>query len=399
MEGQPYWLYTDASDEAAGCTLQQVQPIKIRDLRGTKAYDHLKRAYDAGQEPPKLTTTLSTKIHDSPKGVWGETFNDMIAYVEHIISYWSRMFKGVELRYSTTEWGALTAKEGLVKFQPFIEGEKILLITDHSALWWARTYENSNRQLAAWGTVFSVYAPNLDIIHCAGRVHSNVDPLSHLPRLPPNHTLPAHNDKLSISTQTDLNNKLEGILAGDPTMSFMEDQSTSMLFSHLSMPSHQPLSRLSLLDCIKSNSPDQLQPQKKFKTLEIGSWAGDSLLEQSSMHSPIMYMNSENMENTLYNSLEQFLNPKLDVPYSSMRPLGPLSEDKMTSCSLTMEASNTSKLPASQITGQNIEKSAEICCKFNSAGGCRFSGGCCKYQHKCQKCSLPGHCKHDCKSA
>jgi len=145
MEDQPYRLYTDASDEAAGCALQQVQPIKIRDLRGTKAYDCLKRAYDAGQEPPKLTTTLSTKIHDSPKDAWGETFDDMIVHVEHIISYWSRTFKGAELRYSTTEQEALAAKEGLVKFQPFIEGEKILLITDHSALQWARTYENSNR--------------------------------------------------------------------------------------------------------------------------------------------------------------------------------------------------------------------------------------------------------------
>ena len=64
--------------------------------------------------------------------------------------------------------------------------------------------------------VFSVYAPNLDIIHCAGRVHSNVDPLSRLPRLPPNHTSPACDDEPSITVQTDLNDKLEGILAGDP---------------------------------------------------------------------------------------------------------------------------------------------------------------------------------------
>ena len=39
IEGRPYRLYTDASDEAAGCTLQQVQPIKIKDLKGTRTYD------------------------------------------------------------------------------------------------------------------------------------------------------------------------------------------------------------------------------------------------------------------------------------------------------------------------------------------------------------------------
>jgi hypothetical protein len=38
----------------------------------------------------------------------------------------------------------LGVKEALVKFQPFIEGEKIIVITDHAALVWSRTYENAN---------------------------------------------------------------------------------------------------------------------------------------------------------------------------------------------------------------------------------------------------------------
>ena len=88
-------------------------------------------------------------------------------------------------RTYTTEHEALGAKEGLVKFQPFIEGEHILLITDHAALQWARTYENANQRLAAWGAVFLAYSPKLEIIHCPGHVHSNVDPLSRLPRPPP----------------------------------------------------------------------------------------------------------------------------------------------------------------------------------------------------------------------
>lgn len=54
-------------------------------------------------------------------------------------------------------------------------------------LQWARTYEHANRRLAAWGVVYSVYAPGLEIVHRAGRIHSNVDPLSRLPRAPPEH--------------------------------------------------------------------------------------------------------------------------------------------------------------------------------------------------------------------
>ena len=195
MEGLPYRLYTDASDEALGCALQQVQPMKIEDLKGTRVYDQLKKAHEAGKPPPKLVVHLSSELKDD-RGTdeWGETFEETVVYVERVIAYWSRTFKAAETRYSTTEREALAAKEGLVKFQPFIEGEKLTLITDHAALQWAKTYENSNRRLAAWGTVFSAYAPHMSIVHRPGRKHSNVDPLSRLYRAPPPHSSPARND-------------------------------------------------------------------------------------------------------------------------------------------------------------------------------------------------------------
>jgi hypothetical protein len=89
---------------------------------------------------------------------WGLTLDETTVHVERVIGYWLRLFKGAETRYSATEREALAAKEGLVRFQPFIEGEHMLLVTDHSALQWARMYENSNRRLVAWGAVFSAYA-------------------------------------------------------------------------------------------------------------------------------------------------------------------------------------------------------------------------------------------------
>jgi hypothetical protein len=65
IEGLPYPLYSDASDEAAGVALQQIQPILARDLKGTRAYDRLQKAYEAGSPPLNLTTKLSTKTEDS----------------------------------------------------------------------------------------------------------------------------------------------------------------------------------------------------------------------------------------------------------------------------------------------------------------------------------------------
>ena len=113
------------------------------------------------------------------------------------------MLASAETRYSAMEREALAVKESLICFQPFIEGERILLVTDHSALTWAKTYENANRRLAAWGLVFAAFL-EMVIIHRPGRIHSNVDPLSCLPRIP-NFMSPARDDLPDRSLSTEHN--------------------------------------------------------------------------------------------------------------------------------------------------------------------------------------------------
>jgi transposase InsO family protein len=107
-----------------------------------------------------------------------------------VIAYWSRVLQSAERNYSPTEREALALKEGLIKFQPFVEGEKIIAITDHAALTWSRTFQNVNRRLLTWGLVFSAYL-ELKIVHQAGRVHSNVDPVSRLRRRVPHENGPS----------------------------------------------------------------------------------------------------------------------------------------------------------------------------------------------------------------
>ncbi|KAJ3474331.1 hypothetical protein NLI96_g12517 [Meripilus lineatus] len=217
IERRPYRLYTDASDEALGCTLQQVQPIKVKDLKGTKAYDRLQKLYESKEAPPKLTVKLSSKILDSPDaGAWGASLDETVVHVERVITYWSRTFKPAETRYSATEREALAAKEGLVKFLPIIEGEEVTLVTDHAALQWAKTYENANKRLAAWGAIFSAYAPLLDIVHRPGRIHSNVDPLSRIPREPPEHTSPMNDSMKSLELGGATLEEREKVAAREP---------------------------------------------------------------------------------------------------------------------------------------------------------------------------------------
>ena len=126
-----------------------------------------------------------------------------------VIAYWSRTFKAAEQNYSATEREALGAKEALVKFQPFIEGETLILITDHAALQWACIYENANRRLAAWGAVFAAY-PGLKIVHRVRRVHSNIDPLSRLPRISP-HNSPIIDEIATIAPDKDKQERAQAV--------------------------------------------------------------------------------------------------------------------------------------------------------------------------------------------
>jgi hypothetical protein len=128
-------------------------------------YDRLLKAWDAGQEVPRLFVNLTNDVVEMwEKDEWAEEFEDTMVHVERVIAYWSRTLKPAEWNYSATEREALGAKEGLVKYQPFIEGEQVVLVTNHAALQWARVYENTNHRLAAWGAVFAAY-PGLKIVH------------------------------------------------------------------------------------------------------------------------------------------------------------------------------------------------------------------------------------------
>lgn len=83
MEGLPYRLYTDASDEPLRCALQQIQPIAIRDLKGTRLHCQLERAHDSGKQPPSLVVQLPSSLKDGLVAEsWSEDFKDTIVYIK-----------------------------------------------------------------------------------------------------------------------------------------------------------------------------------------------------------------------------------------------------------------------------------------------------------------------------
>jgi len=174
-----YRLYMDASDFGIGAVLQQIQPITIKDLQGTQLYNQLQKTHKSSNPLPQLVPTADKDKVRLIALQWNDKFKETEVFIERVITYWSRLLKSAEKNYLPTEKEALALKDTLVKYQPLIKGKRITTITDHSTLTWSKTYNNINRRLMSWGLMYSAY-PNLKIIHRAGQVHSNVDPLSWL---------------------------------------------------------------------------------------------------------------------------------------------------------------------------------------------------------------------------
>lgn len=89
MAGRPYRVYTEACDYGLAGILQQVQPIHICDLRGTRTYDRLQKAHQKQESVPTLVTSIKGVDDVPPPGDWALDFEDTIVHVERVVCYWS----------------------------------------------------------------------------------------------------------------------------------------------------------------------------------------------------------------------------------------------------------------------------------------------------------------------
>ncbi|QRV75096.1 Retrovirus-related Pol polyprotein from transposon [Ceratobasidium sp. AG-Ba] len=184
---KPFRLYTDASDVGLAGVLQQIQLIKVKDLTGTRAFECLEKAYKAKQPIPKLCTPVPNNEHVVAGGdkEWNTTnWLDTQVPIERVCAFWSRILRKEERNYSATECEGLALKEALVKWQGLLEGAKFVAFTDHSALIFIGRNESVNTRMTKYNLFYASY-PGMTIMHRAGRVHDNADPLSrYLFRIP-----------------------------------------------------------------------------------------------------------------------------------------------------------------------------------------------------------------------
>ena len=122
---QPYYLETDASNEAVGFVLSQDREGKLKPI-----------AYS------------------------GKRMND------------------AQKNYSTTEKEAMGVVLGFQQFDSFLRGNKVYVVTDHIALKWLLTHKQPKGRLARWIAYLQQF--DFHVIHKAGKQHTNADTLSRM---------------------------------------------------------------------------------------------------------------------------------------------------------------------------------------------------------------------------
>jgi len=101
---------------------------------------------------------------------------------EHPVLYISRRLNAHEQKYTSTELECLGMVWNLNKLAHYVDGAKLTLVTDHSALKWIWDVKSDvNARLFKWSLQLSVLKDNVTIVHRPGLSLRNVDPLSRNP--------------------------------------------------------------------------------------------------------------------------------------------------------------------------------------------------------------------------
>ena len=146
----------------------------------TLAFESLKRALIGSPVLAYPTSTgefiLDTDASDQAIGaVLSQVQND----VTRVISYGSFCLSPAQRNYCTTRKELLAVVRFTRQYRHYLLGRPFLLRTDHHSLTWLMRFKQIGGQLARWLEELSQY--NMIILHRSGRKHANADALSRRP--------------------------------------------------------------------------------------------------------------------------------------------------------------------------------------------------------------------------
>lgn len=138
--------------------------------------EHLLTAPVLAYPDPEKSYILDTDA--SNVGI-GAVLSQEVGGKERVIAYASRALSKPERNYCVTRRELLAVVVYLKHFRQYLYGSKITVRTDHGALRWLLNFRDPQAQMARWLQVIAEY--DIEIVHRAGRSHSNADSLSRRP--------------------------------------------------------------------------------------------------------------------------------------------------------------------------------------------------------------------------
>ena len=96
-----------------------------------------------------------------------------------VVAFTSRVVRGAERNYFTTELELLSVVHCLQKFRTYVLGKPLTIITDNKALIFIKKCHLNNSRITRW--ILAIQEYDFDIIHCKGRDNIMADILSRHP--------------------------------------------------------------------------------------------------------------------------------------------------------------------------------------------------------------------------
>ncbi len=158
--------------------LREDAPAPMEDEASKRAFEQLKLAL-------QITPILRTSDWNKPFLVYcdasGEAVGSTLSQLDenghdHPIHFASRQFTSVEKNYTMTEQEGLAVIFSLKKFHHYLLGYEAKIVTNHKALTYFVNKSNSSGRLVQWLLLMEEF--DINIVHHPGRWHGNVNGLT-----------------------------------------------------------------------------------------------------------------------------------------------------------------------------------------------------------------------------